>query len=233
MTRTESSPLLAVATDEEVARLAAYAARIAPKMTADLTQGKPDRAVGYVRYYAWLCRTVGLDPVLAIAQTWVESTYWSSWWFGQPRRNPAGIGVNGAVLDLPVPGGQWQRRDDGKWAKGHAYPTYAAAAMSHVHGLALWAGANPEAIKALGQRARMAGIVPYSPPANARGSARTPLELGFAYNPKGIGWAHPGRALALGKKGQPGYRLIDANEARALGKTYGHSIARVAREALA
>ena len=192
MTRTESSPLLAVATPDEVARLAAYAARVAPKMTTDLTLGRPERAGALVRYYDTLCRPLGLDTVLAVCQTWHETGFWSSWWFHSPRKNPAGIGVNGAVRAQPVAGQQWQQRPDGMWAKGHAYPTYATAAMSHVHGLALWAGAPAPAVATLAARCRAAGVTPYSPPALARGSCAEWRHLGWAHNPRHIGWAHPG-----------------------------------------
>lgn len=192
MTRTERSPLLAVATPGEVARLAMHAARMAPKMTPDLTLGRPERAVALVKYYDTLCRPLGLDAVLAVCQTWHETGFWSSWWFRSPRRNPAGIGVNGDVRPKPVPGGQWQQRPDGQWGKGHAFPTYSSAAMSHVHGLALWAGADPAAIRALAERARMAGIVPYSPPALARGSCTEWAHLGYSHNLKHIGWAYKG-----------------------------------------
>ena len=192
MTRTEHSPLLAVATPAEVDRLAAWATAHAARMTTDMTQGRPDRAGALVRYYDTLCRPLGLDTVLAVCQTWHETALWSSWWVKAPRRNPAGIGVNGDVEPEPVAGQAWQRRPDGQWAKGHAFPTYASAAMSHVHGLALWAGADPAAIRALAEKARLAGIVPYAPPAIARGSCTEWAHLGQAHNPRHIGWAYPG-----------------------------------------
>lgn len=232
MTRTESSPLLAVAQPWEVDRLAAHATRIAAKMATDLTLGRPERAAALVRYYDGLCRGVGLDTVLAVCQTFHETGFWSSWWFRSPRRNPAGIGVTGAVKPQPVPGGQWQQRPDGQWGKGHAFPTYASAAMSHVHGLALWAGAPAAAVATLAARCRAAGVSPYTPPAKARGSCTEWLHLGGAYNPRKVPWAHPGHATHLGKKGTPGYREIDAAEAFRLGLTYGHAMARHAQQIL-
>lgn len=232
VTRTESSPLLAVAQPWEVDRLAAHATRIAAKMATDLTLGRPERAAALVRYYDGLCRGVGLDTVLAVCQTFHETGFWSSWWFLAPRRNPAGIGVTGAVKPQPVPGGQWQQRPDGQWGKGHAFPTYASAAMSHVHGLALWAGAPAAAVATLAARCRAAGVSPYTPPAKARGSCTEWLHLGGAYNPRKVPWAHPGHATHLGKKGTPGYREIDAAEAFRLGLTYGHAMARHAQQIL-
>jgi len=192
MTRTEHSPLLAVATPAEVDRLAAWATTHAAKMTTDMTQGRPDRAGALVRYYDTLCRGVGLDTVLAVCQTWHETGLWSSWWFKAPRRNPAGIGVNGDVEPEPVAGQAWQHRPDGQWAKGRAYPSYATAAMAHVHGLALWAGADPAAVGALTKRSIEAGVSPYAPPAIARGSCTEWAHLGQAHNPRHIGWAYKG-----------------------------------------
>ena len=191
MSRTEHSPLLAAASDFEIVRLGAYAAAHVGRMTPDLTMGKHERAAALVRYYAGLCRGVGVDPVLAVCQSWHETAMWSSWWFREPRRNPAGIGVNGAKADRPGKG-EWQPTDDGRWAKGQDYRSYATAAMSHVHGLALWAGADLAAVHALADRCRAARELPYSPPAAARGSCTEWRHLGWRHNPRKIGWAHPG-----------------------------------------
>lgn len=205
--RTERSPLLVLATQAEVDRLAAWATARAAKMTTDLTLGRPDRAAALVRYYDLLCRPLGLDTVLAVCQTWHETATWSSWWFRSPRRNPAGIGVTGAVQDAPGSSGQWQPRPDGRWGKGHAYPTYASAAGAHVHGLAMWAGADADAVAALGARCKAAGVTPYTPPKVAQGSCTQWRHLGWAHNPRKIGWAYKG-------------------------EQYGHAIAKLARQVL-
>jgi hypothetical protein len=45
----------------------------------------------------WEQATVlGLDPLLAIAQGMHETANYASWWAARPRRNPAGIGVDGS-----------------------------------------------------------------------------------------------------------------------------------------
>jgi len=45
--------------------------------------------------YFRICESVGVDPLIALAQMVHETDYLSSWWAARPRRNPAGIGVTG------------------------------------------------------------------------------------------------------------------------------------------
>ena len=219
--RTANSPLWATAKSTEIRRLRNYAVQRAGSV--ELLQGNPERAGQLVDYYDGLCRKVGLDTVLVVCQTWHETSLWTSRWFRE-YRNPAGIGVSGARSILPLPGYQYMPVPESikKYMRGAAYPTYAVAAMAHVHGVAMWAGLPVASILDSRYTKYM-----YTPPQKARGSARTVLELGYAYNPRQIGWAHPGRALYVGK------REIDAAEALALQKTYGHAIARLANNVLA
>ena len=49
-----------------------------------------------VRHYYNTARTVGLDPLLVVAQMALETGGLTSFWSQRPRRNPAGIGVTGA-----------------------------------------------------------------------------------------------------------------------------------------
>jgi hypothetical protein len=50
-----------------------------------------------VRLYFETAASVGLDPLLVIAQLVLETGHLTSFWSQRPRRNPAGIGVTGAV----------------------------------------------------------------------------------------------------------------------------------------
>ena len=45
--------------------------------------------------YFTVAPSVGLDPLLAVAQMELETANLSSDWAARPRRNPAGIGVTG------------------------------------------------------------------------------------------------------------------------------------------
>jgi hypothetical protein len=72
--------------------------------------------------YYQVCQSVGIDPLLAIAQMCHETGNLTSWWVARPRRNPAGIGVTGA------PGA------------GLSFPTWAQHAIpAHVGRLAAYA----------------------------------------------------------------------------------------------
>jgi hypothetical protein len=55
----------------------------------------PNEVRGILRHYDALCRSVGLDPLLVVAQLLHETEFLNSYWSQRPRRNPAGIGVNG------------------------------------------------------------------------------------------------------------------------------------------
>jgi hypothetical protein len=81
---------------------------------------------------------VGLDAVLLIAQMIHETGNLASWWSQRPRRNPAGIGVTGAVRGAQPPSGIWQPRDD-IWVEGvafeswkdHAIPSHAGRLLAY------------------------------------------------------------------------------------------------------
>jgi hypothetical protein len=65
--------------------------------------------------------SVGVDPLVSIAQLTLETAWLTSWWAARPRRNPAGIGVTGA------PGA------------GVSFPTWQHAVRAHVGRLAAYA----------------------------------------------------------------------------------------------
>jgi hypothetical protein len=67
-----------------------------------------------VRLYDTTARSVGLDPLLVVAQMVLETGNLSSEWSQRPRRNPAGIGVTGE------PG------------EGVSFPNWKAAVRAHV-----------------------------------------------------------------------------------------------------
>jgi N-acetylmuramoyl-L-alanine amidase len=58
----------------------------------EYTDGDVQTIVGH--YYA-TAPTVGLDPLLVVAQLTEETEHLTSFWSQRPRRNPAGIGVTG------------------------------------------------------------------------------------------------------------------------------------------
>jgi peptidoglycan hydrolase-like protein with peptidoglycan-binding domain len=66
------------------------------------------------RLYDETSQSVGLDPLLVVAQMVLETGNLSSFWSQPPRRNPAGIGVTGAPGD------------------GVSFPNWKAATTAHV-----------------------------------------------------------------------------------------------------
>ncbi len=92
-----------------------------------------------VRAYARIGTQVGIDWFLAIAQMCHETGSLTSWWSDLPRRNPAGIGVSGAVRegtpDNP-PGAEWAW-DGTRWQAGWSFPSWADHAVPTHLGLLL------------------------------------------------------------------------------------------------
>ena len=73
--------------------------------------------------YIAQCATVGLDATLVLAQLIHETGNLTSWWSQRPRRNPAGIGVTGAVWATPPRTGTWVRRGP-LWVEGCSFATW-------------------------------------------------------------------------------------------------------------
>lgn len=72
--------------------------------------------------YITQCAFVGVNGDLALAQMCHETDYLDSWWSQRPRRNPAGIGVTGAVSATPKYDG-WARRGDA-WDEGCSFGSW-------------------------------------------------------------------------------------------------------------
>jgi hypothetical protein len=205
---TEQSPLIAIPLDappspEDVARVwAAYCAASPYYVRPALLD------IG--RAYAERCKAVGLDVWLTLGQVAHETGRLTSFWCARPRRNPAGIGVNGQKRRAPDPAtpSLWHYNPDTKlYHRGYTYPRWVhdptlpgdvAAVDAHVSRLLWYAWPGPwnaehRRILELGRAWTM--------PAAARGSARTPRELGWAHNRarlKMMGWAYPGWAYGKG-----------------------------------
>jgi N-acetyl-anhydromuramyl-L-alanine amidase AmpD len=124
--------------------------------------------------YWELCQAVDVDPLVAVAQLIHETGNLTSWWSQRPRRNPAGIGVNGQ------PG------------VGLSFPTWKDDAIpAHIGRLLAYAISDGRATPR--QRGLIATALHWRAlPAKARGSAATLEALGRAHNPSGVGWASPG-----------------------------------------
>jgi hypothetical protein len=71
--------------------------------------------------YLTLAPSVGMDPLIPIAQMSLETGHLTSFWSQRPRRNPAGVGVTG------VPGA------------GVSFPSWVASTRAHVGRLLAYA----------------------------------------------------------------------------------------------
>lgn len=160
--------------------------------------------------YAVACDLAGLDTWLTLGQVAYETGKLTSWWSARPRRNPAGIGVNGQSRKTAHPTDPeiWPYQSSTqRFVRGYSYPRWVydpdhpgetAAVDAHVSRLLWYAQLAPFSPdqKLLMDRGRAWGM-----PDAARGSARTPRELGWAFNrakARMMGWAFPGWTYGRG-----------------------------------
>ena len=98
-----------------------------------------DIAAVIVPAYITQCATVGLDAAIVLAQLIHETGNLTSWWSQRPRRNPAGIGVTGAVWATQPRTGAWVKRGP-LWVEGVAFPTWEQDAIpAHIGRLLAYA----------------------------------------------------------------------------------------------
>ncbi|NTU85522.1 MAG: glucosaminidase domain-containing protein [Chloroflexales bacterium] len=146
--------------------------------------------------YFHICATVGLNPVLVIAQAIVETDNFASWWAARPRRNPAGIGVNGRTTRTqPNPAKGWEfDQGAGLWKAGRRFASWKDDAIpAHIGRLLAYLVTPAAASTLLRDRLLIDQALAYHPiDSRVRGSVRCLRHLGQAHNPSGLGWAKPG-----------------------------------------
>lgn len=192
-----------------------------PATTVQLTEdspicaapsAQPEQAVAYIRgrphgeytdqdianvivptYYT-VCMSVGIDPVLALAQMIHETNNLASFWAARPQRNPAGIGVVGRHQATPPAnttgwGFNSQRQ---QWEAGLSFASWQNDSIP-AHVGRLLAYAVPSSAETPAQHDLIARALSYRPlPQKLRGTAPALKQLGKAHNPAGDGWASPG-----------------------------------------
>jgi hypothetical protein len=172
-------PLLAPASGTSTQAIAWLAPRAAGYSFDDVT--------AIIDAYARVAAPTGLDWFLALAQMAYETGHLTSWWSQRPRRNPAGIGVTGALQpgtsDKP-PGANWAW-DGTQWREGISFPSWLEHAIpAHLGRLLAYALIDEQATPA--QRELIALALAYRPlPDSYRGSAPTICGLNGR-------WAIPG-----------------------------------------
>lgn len=149
------------------------------------------------RAYHRACQVAGLDVWLVLAQVAHETGRLTSFWCARPRRNPAGIGVNGEKRATPHPTEPeiWPYNPERlRFERGYSYARWDPDAVeAHVARLLWYVQASPFVAERAELVAR--GLGERGMPAAARGSARIVRQLGWFHNParlRGMGWAKPG-----------------------------------------
>jgi hypothetical protein len=145
-----------------------------------------DIAQAIVPGYFANCASVGVDPVILIAQMIHETGTLTSWWSQRTRRNPAGIGVSVQRRPEQPSSGAWQfQSDEGQWREGVAFATWKDDSIpAHIGRMLAYALRDDQANAT--QRAVIARAMSYRPlPAKFRGAA--PTLRGLAGR-----WAVPG-----------------------------------------
>ena len=147
-----------------------------------------DIASVIVPAYFSVCASVGMEPVMLLAQMIHETGCLTSWWSQRPRRNPAGIGVTGRTSSTQPSAGAWALRD-GVWAEGVSFPSWKDDSIA-AHAGRLLAYALPDQLTSDAQRSMIARALSYRAlPANFRGVA--PIWRGLNGR-----WAVPGATYA-------------------------------------
>jgi hypothetical protein len=148
-----------------------------------------------IPHYWVYCVSAGLDPVLVLAQVVYETDNFASWWAARPRRNPAGIGVNGQrTTSKPADLAYWEyNQKEARWEYGLRFSTWQDDAIP-AHVGRLLAYLLPARTGSVFQRALIERALAVRPlPAKVRGSVKQLQHLGKALNPSGEGWASPGK----------------------------------------
>ncbi len=176
-----------------------------PILSASL-QGSPEQCVRYIMarphgeynevdvarsivpaYFA-VCASVGMEPVMLIAQMIHETANLSSWWSQRPRRNPAGIGVTGRTSAAQPVSGLWAIKNNA-WVEGVSFESWKDASIpAHAGRLLAYAMDDAQANSTqLGVIKRALGYRPL--PASFRGAAPSWRGLNGR-------WAVPGTTYA-------------------------------------
>lgn len=139
--------------------------------------------------------SIGVDPVLALAQLVKETSVFWSFWSQRPQRNPAGIGVTGQAYTTRPSGDPdlWryntQRR---QWEFGVSFATWEAHSIPAHLGRLLAYATRPDTRTAAQQTAVDRALRFRDLKLSIHGSAPTIKQLGRVHNPTGNGWASPG-----------------------------------------
>lgn len=188
---------------EPTATQAQCVARIMSRPHGEYTRFDVEQVM--VPEYFAVCEPVGVNPIVAIAQSLYETDNWNAALAqrkdkdGRNLRNSAGIGVSesknkatpyyreGTVFDADV----------GGYRPSCQFASWADSIRAHVGRLVAYATRPEDRNDA--QRELVDFALSYrSLPLDVQGSAQTLKQLGQVHNPSGKGWAVPGERYGAG-----------------------------------
>jgi hypothetical protein len=114
--------------------------RIAQRSSRDRSE-----IIDIVYLYQYYARMADLNPYALLAQAMHETGWLTSWWSQPPRRNLAGLGVNGSIT-CTRPSALSRYTYDPRiscWRRGYSYQTWDDAVRSHVAWVLYYVVASP------------------------------------------------------------------------------------------
>lgn len=138
-----------------------------------------------------LCLLWGLEPWMVAAQVMHETDDLTSFWGLRPRRNPAGIGVDGSWSALHLAGYLFNPQRQ-RWEQGLSFATWAEDAIPAHLGRLLAYALPSDQRSSLQQRIIDRALRYRALDAQIHGSAPVWQRLGKVHNSSGHGWADPG-----------------------------------------
>lgn len=91
-----------------------------------------------VHLYQRYADEADINWIVALAQNLHETNWLRSWWAQPPRRNPAGLGVNGeSMAEEPEDITSWAEQD-GTWYHGYSFDSWEDAVQAHIGHLLLY-----------------------------------------------------------------------------------------------
>lgn len=186
-TLSDSSPIMSAPTCTQ-AQATAYLTK-----TTHRNYTSADLSLTIIPGYWSLCLATGVNPAVPLAQLIKEGSL-DSFWGARPRRNPAGIGVDGThSAAKPKDTTGWAfNTDRNQWEKGLSFASWVNGSIeAHVGRLVAWATAPQQRTDA--QQKAVEKALSYRPLAlGLQGSATKLRHLGKVYNSTGYGWSSPG-----------------------------------------
>lgn len=97
-----------------------------------------DEIYDIVTMYKKYADAMDINWIIALAQNLHETDWLRSWWAQSPRRNPAGLGVNGKHMKQKPDNTESWAEKDGVWYHGYSFDSWENAVKAHIAHLLLY-----------------------------------------------------------------------------------------------